>query len=90
MPVEDEARTQTMAHSETVHDMGGEAANRDSPWLKMYAVRQMKRFSRSAGKAALGEYVDDVFDPKGRWALDIPEAVPLLISGGIVIFMTHR
>jgi hypothetical protein len=51
---------------------GEKAANRDNPWLQMYAIRQIKGFSHSVDKSELGEYVDDHFDPTGPSALSIP------------------
>jgi hypothetical protein len=56
----------------------------------MYSIQQIKRFSHSADKDAIGESVNEHFDPRGPLALDIPLAVPRLISRGIGVFMTHR
>jgi hypothetical protein len=79
-----------LEYSEIVHDRTGEAVNRDVPWLKMYAIWQIKRFSHSGDKDAIGQYVGEHFDPTSSSAQDIPLAVDLLISRGIDVFTTHR
>jgi hypothetical protein len=64
-----QASIETLNYSERVHDRTGEVMNRDVLWLKMYAIRQIKRFSHSADNDAIGQYVDEHFDPTGprRW-----------------------
>jgi hypothetical protein len=56
----------------------------------MYATRQIKLFSHSADKDAIGQHVGEHFDPTGRSVLDIPLAMHLLISRGIELFTAHR
>jgi hypothetical protein len=66
-------------YSESVHDQTGETVNREVPWLKMYAMRQIERFSHPADKDVIDHYVGEHFRPTGTSALDILLAVHLLI-----------
>jgi hypothetical protein len=84
-----QASVEMLDYSETVHDRTGEAVNRDVPWLKIYLIRPIKRFSHPADKDAIGWNVSEHFDPTGPSSLDIPLAVHLLISRGIDVFTTH-
>jgi hypothetical protein len=56
----------------------------------MYRIRQNKRFSHSADKDAIGQYVGERFDSTGPSALDVPLAVHLMILRGIEVFTTHH
>jgi hypothetical protein len=69
MGIQLHASIETLDYSETVHDRTGEVVNRDIPWLKMYAPRQIKRFSHSADKDVIGQHVGEHFDPRAsrRW-----------------------
>jgi hypothetical protein len=90
MGIQLQASIETLDYSETVHDRTGEAANRDAPWLKMYAIPQIKRFPHFADKDAIGQYVGEHFNRTGLSPLEIPLAVHISISRGIEVFMTHR
>jgi hypothetical protein len=72
MRVQLQASIETLDYSKTVHDRTSEAVNRDIPWLKIYARRSIKRFSHSVDKDAIGQYVDEHFDPTDPSAPDIP------------------
>jgi hypothetical protein len=90
MGIQLQASIEMLDYSEIVHDRTDKAVNRDVPWLKMYAIRQIKRFSHSADKDAIDQHVGEHFDPTGPSGLNIPLAMHLLISRGIEVFVTHR
>jgi hypothetical protein len=84
------ANIKILDYSETVHDRTGETVNRDVPWLKMCAIRQIKPFSHSVDKDAISQSVGEHFDPTESSALDSPLTVHLSISRGIEVSTTHR
>jgi hypothetical protein len=78
-----QASIETLNYSETVHDRTGKAVNGDVPPVKICAIREIKRFSLSADKDVMNQYVGEHVNPTFPSGLDIPLAVHLLISRGI-------
>jgi hypothetical protein len=80
--------THAMEYSESVHDCNpqvgwtGEAAE----WLRIYALRQIKRFSHAKDRDAILQYIGERPDVIGPSALEIPLALHQLIARGISHF----
>jgi hypothetical protein len=74
--------THAMEYSESVHDRNPQAGwtIEAVEWLRIYAFRQIKRFSHAKDKDAILQYIAERLDVTGPSALEIPLAVHQLIT----------